>query len=753
MAALMSEPTSAPTLPPATPVDSSSFNIAYLRGSHPVLITRNVTRFGFRIADTTPNTRPDDDAFKVPGVALAVPRGLCCIYDNVTNQPVCIVRGVRKFGYKADSAALGWVGWSDDCSVNRWIFTEKENGCCFHLSAFIHAGEFYWVIGSKNVHMIFSTRDQVSAYTEVRYGVASVLAYQWLDMVDKMAPAQVDDIKSWILTNSLTLVGESIRKSDQHIVAYDETVGDTIRFFNAISSPIHDTMWVDDVSAFIPHASHINGGMFGSFTDIMATFDRFGLPRVEFFVAASNVEKEALAHRFAAKINSEGAVVYVVNDAGHVTGMFKHKNHVYIVLRRMREQMRNNAALQVAMRAVNNLFTEGIVDQSCLPSEFADDIKPMYAFFMVAYGGRFTQNIHRYPEIIQEFYARKTEKDWVMEALRVTAGSAPGVILCGNGVPGSGKTTLFETIARTYNGTYIDQDMHGGNARMFVAALDKLAKALKGKPVPECGFHLVAVGKRLVSFQTYSQVVNAFPTYAVVFCDFARDPDDLAVYYERALSRSGPGSSLNVISDDIRREEASGHTDAADALRTKLYKIVTGSANGIEVPSCVVPLHIPRDTVEANVARIVERITAASTSGAASTDAVSYVSLKCPTDAVMDAISDVDASGYELHGEVHVTLAFRPSADIIREFESKIGSEVTVQIVSVHRGASFITAKIDMMGQDSLVLTKRTPHITLGRKKGVHGVKQYESPNAFLEDVDGVSVGKTVTGVIQFAYQ
>lgn len=752
----MTVPMSA-TCPPVL-IDSVNHNHSYFRGSHLMITSRKNIHHGFCIEDFTTNTRPDDEAYKVPAVALALPRGYSIISDNETGQVLCIIRGIRKFGYKADATAYGWNGASASTITpgRQWMFTEKENGCCFHLSGFVFRDQFHWVIGSKNVHLVFANHEQIADYTAVRFGVATILAKQWLDMISAMDSSVVDELKAWIVSNSVTLIGESIRSDDQHIVSYHEN---TIRFYNAISSPIPSDAggcWLDDITEFTKHDSvhgPLNGGMIGPLVELFHIFDRFSLPRVEYFMASTDEDRVWLSDQYARKLNSEGAVIYTLNEDGAVDGIFKHKNHVYVVLRRMREQMKMNTSLAGAMTAVDKLFTEKIVQRECLPDEFYTDIKPMYAFFMVAYGVKFRQNTHRYPEIIREYYARKFEKDWVTEASRVDDGGMPGIILCGNGVPGSGKTTLFTEIARMYEGTYIDQDMCGGNARLFHAKLAELAKKLKTTPVPSCGFHLVAVGKRLTMFSTFKPVVETFPSYGVVFCDFARDTDDLEAYYQRAILRSGPGSSLNVMSDAARAAEAVGDMAKAEEHRQKLRSIVFGSARDIEVPSCVVPLAITRQPIEVNVRLITERIKEA-TVPATSRPPVQYVALKCDSTALYEAIGDVDMSGYTLHPELHVTLCYRPTPEAVDEYGAHEGASVNFRLVSVHRGDSFVVAKVEPVDPPvtPFVRTKRTPHITLGRKDGVHGVKQMDSPNAFDEDVDGVVIMAVLTGTIEMVY-
>ena len=65
---------------------------------------------------------------------------------------------------------------NDDDAVCKIVAMRKENGEAGHLSVRLVAGKFVLVAGSKNVHLMFRSREDVAKYVDSKYLVASAVA-------------------------------------------------------------------------------------------------------------------------------------------------------------------------------------------------------------------------------------------------------------------------------------------------------------------------------------------------------------------------------------------------------------------------------------------------------------------------------------------------------------------------------------------------------------------------------------------------
>ncbi|KAI3633094.1 hypothetical protein MIR68_009169 [Amoeboaphelidium protococcarum] len=171
---------------------------------------------------------PDDSLYaKSRQLWELLPRGCSQVYDTFTGRQVGTVQGLRKFGYYNDRDSAPYGDYRAADSICAMI---KENGENAQVSAFEHDGILYWVAGSKNVHIIFRTANDLSheQYHDQRYSFALPIA-RW---VCDNAPT---DFQQWLAENKYTACGEALFRDSRHLVDYGE-VEDHIRFFAVTQS-------------------------------------------------------------------------------------------------------------------------------------------------------------------------------------------------------------------------------------------------------------------------------------------------------------------------------------------------------------------------------------------------------------------------------------------------------------------------------------------------------------------------------------
>ncbi|KAI3632449.1 hypothetical protein MIR68_009555 [Amoeboaphelidium protococcarum] len=171
---------------------------------------------------------PDDSLYaKSRQLWELLPRGCSQIFDTLTGRQVGTVQGLRKFGYYNDRDSAPYGDYRAADSICAMI---KENGENAQVSAFEHDGILYWVAGSKNVHIIFRTADDLSheQYHDQRYAFALPIA-RWVCV---NAPT---NFQRWLADNKYTACGEALFKDSRHLVDYGK-VEDHIRFFAVTQS-------------------------------------------------------------------------------------------------------------------------------------------------------------------------------------------------------------------------------------------------------------------------------------------------------------------------------------------------------------------------------------------------------------------------------------------------------------------------------------------------------------------------------------
>jgi len=244
-----------------------------------------------------------------------LPRGLCAIY--VGGELITILAGHPKFGYEGN--------YPVQKPASKWVYTRKENGECAHFSAFLLDGKGYFVIGSKNVHLIVRwenfIEDLASAvYAADRYLFAKKIAKVFYDEHN----AIFEHVFDFMIKNEVTLCAESIFMDNPHMVDYQDLKRDELRFFaithvrETADSPI---TWCNPIIA----KHH---------------FEALGLKTVcEIREISTPEELESVKDLIAREENSEGGVITCLDEDGKSFYAFKHKNDQYVIFRLVREKI------------------------------------------------------------------------------------------------------------------------------------------------------------------------------------------------------------------------------------------------------------------------------------------------------------------------------------------------------------------------------------------------------------------------------
>jgi hypothetical protein len=406
----------------------------------------------------------NDEAYYAKTLSLDLRRGLAAVYrDDVL---LFVLAGLPKFGYITDVFTP-----PTSLVCEKRIYTMKENGEAGHLAFFENEGVWYAIIGSKNVHIVLSLdhfKEDLSYYralpaTRLEYAIANVMLLEKYH--SDILFASDTSFKQYLYQNNFTIVFEAIYNN--HIVEYN--CEKMITF--AITYPQQDG---------VP-----NKGLTCSPQETLELLSKqgFNVPQID-VVDFNDVDGiKVLDDKYEKLNNSEGAVVYEVCTGGVVRKIYKHKNHIYIIRRMVRELIKRQASYTAWVQR----FVDIHFDASYLESE----IKKLLAFYVwvktnVVDGVKWADKIQvAFKELLHEFDSCVS-----IEEIDMFAAKAPTVLRGGAnsvdhavllvGIQGSGKTSMRNALMKVFGTkkcTYVNQDELNGNRKAFIAAL----KGNKGK--------------------------------------------------------------------------------------------------------------------------------------------------------------------------------------------------------------------------------------------------------------------------------
>jgi hypothetical protein len=290
--------------------------------------------------------RPDDAVYLKSAYARErLPRGNCIAEWKVEDDTLFfpLVRGYRKFTGQEDDGELKKRSGNEEEELSRfftkpqaqskWVIsTTKENGEAGHLAVLKRSdGQFVFVLGSKNTHLVAQTVEDVERAREAQkqdgndpFLAAAPIATAILHMLSALEPAKRTLLCEFLWQTRTTASFEVLCPSHQHVQLLDYLSEDTPVFYGL------------SLMAFeVPKGAEIcvNPVLLYEFMRAL------GVRTVTYDVAEFNAGAfDAALDRSKSAHQHEGGVhLFLDGDAG-VIGMQKHKSIWYVCLRAIREK-------------------------------------------------------------------------------------------------------------------------------------------------------------------------------------------------------------------------------------------------------------------------------------------------------------------------------------------------------------------------------------------------------------------------------
>lgn len=408
----------------------------------------------------------DDRFYGRYGYNTLLHRGTCEVTTPTSKKWVF---GLPKFGNES----------SEIEAANQWIFTEKANGECGHI-AMIDADHV--VIGSKNVHLVVSASRAAEDLTfyeskgEERLSVAIKIARLLYDQGLFRSP-----LLSHMLANDLTLIVEAC--FDNHIVRYS-------------SKQCVATCFVRGRDVLSP-------------ADAYAVCEQHGFPHVEYDIASTKEEFEALKAKYQAwERDSEGAVVYA-RGADSVFTLYKVKHPLYVVKRASRELIKRRANHAAWTKRMDALHVQ--IPEACL-----SNLLQFYAWLLQTRPDYTSDDIQEeFGKLFSTFESSGYVADDPVAIINgVDSAKNTNTLVLGLcGIPGSGKSHLRNVVVnnKQYKVGYANQDELHKSRKKFVNAL---------KSFSQQKLDILVVDKSNINDEMRSDVYKFFTrVYWVVFDD------------------------------------------------------------------------------------------------------------------------------------------------------------------------------------------------------------------------------------------
>jgi len=211
--------------------------------------------------------------------------------------------------------------------VTKVVCMIKENGEAGHVSVRVIDDKFFFIAGSKNVHLMFRTAEHLENYTDGRFSVAKMVGHAWLQQLDKIQSSKIPSLLSFLHESKLTMIFEILCPAYQHVVDLSNLSQPHLKFLTftrqyreGIEDKAHESL-----AAFSP--------------DKCIDFVRqFGLDSANYEVIAAH-ETEQRMMKVRKGIDYEGEVLYFLDKNYSTIGLLKKKTTWYIILRAIREKV------------------------------------------------------------------------------------------------------------------------------------------------------------------------------------------------------------------------------------------------------------------------------------------------------------------------------------------------------------------------------------------------------------------------------
>lgn len=609
------------------------------------------------------------------------------------------VLGFPKFGYDPDEA-------SGVSGAVKWCFTEKENGECGHVAAMRVRGRPYFVVGSKNVHIVlgggswFETDlEMYAARNEPRleYAVRIARLLGDLGFFDRA-------IAHHLLETSRVCIVETI--FNDHIVWYEG--GHQFRV---------TAMLEEDGAVMDP-------------VETRRLCEGFGAPFVVMDVACDRDAYDRLEADFTScSRDTEGAVVYVVGMegacAGRVIHMYKVKHPLYVVKRAARELIKRRATLAQWKERMDGLHVS-------VPDEVVRELLQFYAWVATMHPGAVGQRSFPFATLFREF--REDEgRGFIDPAFALSSGrntTASVVAFCG--LPGSGKTLMstwfVELVRERYGGALrvvrINQDELGRQSKKaFLRKLDEVAE--------HAGERIVVIDRCNHTAAHRDEVESRFADVKWVVLNGSWE-----TCLERVEAR-GPYHPTLVLSCDTPRilRRFAEESDLASFSCDKLVgdgRRVLGLDMG--------------DAFEENAKKVMAFL-GYDDGGSGKTD------LGMVRPSARPKLPRILYWKIDLPAGKHVTLRYKPTAQETEELLPHFGKRVVVEIDYVIETENIRVASVVKTDFLDRFCQNKHPHVTLWTASGTSPVESnrtFDNPNAKRRRWVIGDDGQKIEGIVTF---
>ncbi|KAG2786460.1 hypothetical protein PC129_g19164 [Phytophthora cactorum] len=291
--------------------------------------------------------RPDDAVYLKSQYAREwLPRGNCIAKwkTRETTYFFPLIRGYRKFTGQEDDGELKKQTGDEEEELSKfftkpqtqskWVIsTTKENGEAGHLAVLKRSdGEFVYVLGSKNTHLIAQTVEDIERTQENQkkeggndpFFAAAPIATSILRMLFALEPAKLKLLCEFLWQTRATASFEVLCPSHQHVQLLDYLSEDTPVFYG-LSLMTLNTLEGAEIC--------VNPVLLYEFMRAL------GVRTVTYDIVEFNVDafEAALEHSKCAYQHEGGVHLFLDEDAA-VIGMQKHKSIWYVCLRAIREK-------------------------------------------------------------------------------------------------------------------------------------------------------------------------------------------------------------------------------------------------------------------------------------------------------------------------------------------------------------------------------------------------------------------------------